>query len=593
MHLIDAVGKNPHHNYICVHHEQSSAFAADAYSRIKGVPGVCYLTAGPGGPNAITGILEAWLDSSPLICISGQSKVSQTVKHSKIKGLRQFGTFECDILPIIKSITKYQAFLTDAKNIAQVMEEAYYYATEGRPGPVFIDIPIDIQGAKVDPNHTLIDHKFKENKVDPQTNPLNFLHLSESRFDEIIELIQEAKNPVLFGGRGLKVAQLENEFIDLAETLSIPMVTTPFAVDAVPYDHHLFMGHPSLKGDRTGNFIIQKSDLIICLGNSLHVMTTGYDVASFAPKAKIILIDIDPAILERQEVRVEMKIQGSLENFFKLFNAKKNQLTTSQNNEWVTFCQGLKKQFVVTKENHPRVKKNNQDFSINYYDIIDELSEHMPKEGCLVTDAGLAYYLVGQALRVKKGQRVINSGGLGTMGFALPAAIGAWAAEQENKSLDPIICLTGDGSLQTNIQEFASIRQNNMNILCLVVNNGGYVSIRNTQNNYFEGNLVGSSKDSGVWLPNLKDIANTYKIDYERFETLNDLKENFKSIFSKTGPLICEIFTDKEAQVIPTVQSQKLSDGTMISKPFHDMYPYLDRSVILKIMEGELPNVTA
>lgn len=569
MHLIDAVGKCPNLSYVCNHHEQASAMAADAYARKTGEIGACYLTAGPGGINAITGLVGAWLDSSPIFCISGQSKVSQTVRNSKICGLRQFGTFEVDILPIVQPITKYSAFIDDPLSIKYHLEKAFYLATSGRPGPVWIDIPIDVQGARID-IESLNSFTAPENQ---NNNDI------DNKFKIAIERLKIAKRPVILAGHGVKAANQVAQFRKLINKLNIPVLTTPFAVDLLEYDNTNLIGHPSVKGDRAGNLAIQNADYILSIGNSFHVMTTGYELDKFAPKAFKVMFDIDESIFQRQEISIDLKIKMDIKSVIEELDSLVAEIQEDANSDWKNYCLNLKKKLAVQFEPHKRVLLKGGSSSVSYYDVLDKLSDILPVKSTLVTDAGSAFYLVGQAFR-SKGQTLISSGGLGCMGFALPASIGAADAEPNH----PVICLTGDGSMQTNIQELATIKVNEHNIKVIVINNNGYVSIRNSQINYFDKNYVGSSPDSGVWLPELQKVASAYEIEYSSCTALDDLDRSIENLFLHNGPNVLEIFIDQEFEVIPTVASQKLENGTMLSKPLHDMYPFFSTEKLKSYM---------
>jgi acetolactate synthase-1/2/3 large subunit len=575
MHLIDAVGRCPNMSYVCNHHEQASAMAADGFARKTGKIGACYLTAGPGGTNAVTGVVGAWLDSSPVFCISGQSKLSQTIRGSGISDLRQFGTFEVDFIPIVESITKYTAFIDDPSRIKYHMEKAFYLATTGRPGPVWIDVPINIQGAMIN-----IDDLEGFNSEDEFTE----LAFEKEKFRFALEKLSKAKKPVILAGHGVKASNQVEKFRQLVETLNIPVLTTPFAVDLLPYDSGVLVGHPSVKGDRAGNLAIQNADFILSLGNSFHVMTTGYEVDEFAKGAYKVMLDVDSANFRRQEIHIDLEVNGDIKDALSLMEKEFNLITRPKSSKWLDYCLGLKFKLPVYSEPHKRLAFGEGDLTVNFYDVLNELSIQLEINSTLVTDAGSAFYLVGQAFR-PKGQTVINSGGLGSMGFALPAAIGASNAAPE----ECVVCLTGDGSLQTNIQELATIKSNNQNIKIIIINNNGYVSIRNSQDNYFDGHLVGSSYNSGVWIPPLDKIAEAYGIAYNSCSGLNELNENINALLKTSGPSILEVFTPQDFEVIPTVASQKLEDGSMVSKPLHDMSPFLTEEELSSYMfDGSL-----
>jgi acetolactate synthase-1/2/3 large subunit len=557
MHLLDAISRKERLHYYCNHHEQAGAMAAEAYARRSGKLGVCYATSGPGGTNTITGIVGAWQDSSPVLFVTGQSKVSQTIRGTKREGLRQFGTFEVDIVPIVESITKYAAFVDDAKSIRFHLEKACYLAMSGRRGPVLLDIPVDIQGALIDPE-----------ELPGFTPPENFALQAFTQFqiDEIFAKLKTARRPLILAGHGVRCSESVEPFRALIEHLQIPAVTTPLAADLLPYDHPLYVGHPGMKGDRPGNFAIQMADVLLVIGSSLHVTTTGYELKEFAPNCYKIFVDPDEKVLQREEVGVDLKIQSDIKPFILALTEAAGAGPGKSNAAWISHCQKLKRELSPMKEPHGFRKD-----SLNYYDLIDQLSERLDGTETITADAGSAFYVVGQAFRTKGQQRVIVSGALGTMGFAVPAATGCSIAAPKLNT----ICVTGDGSLQTNIHELATIHHNQLNVKMFIVNNDGYVSIRNTQNNFFAGHLAGTSQSSGVSFPDLRKIADAYSIPYFSARTPAELKVAMNETLATKGPAICEVFTPPQQEILPTVSSMRLPDGSMRSKPIHDMYPFM------------------
>jgi acetolactate synthase-1/2/3 large subunit len=579
MHLIDAVGRRTRLGYVCNHHEHAGALAAEGYARETGQLGVCYATSGPGASNTVTGVVECWQDSVPVLFVSGQSKLSQTIQGSKIYGLRQFGTFEVDIISIVKPITKYAAFLDDPAQIRFHLEKACALATSGRPGPVFIDVPVDVQGALIDPEKLVGYREASEAPNQP----------ADSVMDEVVDRLAAARRPLILAGHGIRAAGAVEKFRELSARLNVPVATTQLAADLLPYDHPLYVGHPGMKGDRPGNLAVQCADVILSLGSSLHVLTTGYELDRFAPTAYKIQVELDENVLKREQVGVQKKIACGIPEFLdclerRLANRSTPNKTLVASGAWHERCLLWKRELSVRKEPHARPNG-----AINYYDLNDALSDLCADTDTVVTDAGSAFYVIGQAFRTKKGQRVIISGALGAMGHALPLALGAAAAAPEKK----IVCVTGDGSFQTNIQELATIAHHKFNIAIFVVNNDGYVSIRNTQKNFFGGFLVGTDPKSGVTMPDLEKIASAYGIPYRVARDLNSLTDTVREALCESGPVLCEVFTAPIQEIIPTVSSFKRPDGTMESKPLHDMYPFLDPALLEKYMMKDESAISA
>jgi len=559
MHLVDAIGRQEGLEYCCNHHEQVGAIAADAYARISGRLGVCYATAGPGATNTITGITGAWQDSSPVLYISGQSKLSQTIRGMQLDELRQFGTFEVDIIPMIESITKYSAFIDDAKKIRYHLEKACYLALTGRQGPVFLDIPIDIQGALIDPN-----------ELEGFTPPVES---NVEKFDSkwIIEKLSTAKRPVILAGHGVRCSGKAQEFLELVELLRVPTITTSFALDLLSFNHEFYIGHPGMKGDRAGNLAVQSADLVLVIGSSLHVTTTGYEVDQFAPHAEIIFIEPDEMVHKRQEVTIDHHIRCDVAEAIGSLLAASKEITQTYKSDWHQLCLKSKNELAVSKEQRPG---NTED--IDFYHIIDQLSDLSTEDDILTYDAGLAYYVIGQSFRTKLGQRIISSGSLGAMGFAFPAVTGACFAAPDKR----ILTVLGDGSMMTNIHELATFRKYKLNAKIFVVNNGGYSSIRNTQANFFDNFIVGCDAETGVFIPSVESLAKTFDLPYFSCKNQNQLQETLTSTLETDGPVVCEIFTPTTQQITPTVSSVKLADGSMRSRPLHDMAPFLDNEVL-------------
>ena len=561
MYLLDAVALHPQVSVVAHHHEQAAAMAAEGYARFTGKLGVCFVTSGPGAPNAVTGVVGSWLDSMPLLVISGQAKLSQTNHFRQIKGLRQFGAYDVDSVSIMKPITKYATLVTNPNAIRYELEKAVHFATTGRPGPVFLDLPLDIQGALVDPDQL--------DGYTPEESSKNMI--AEGMLRDLVKLIEGAKRPVILAGHGIRCAGAYESFVELVEKLKIPVVTTQMATDLLGHEDPLFVGRCGVKGDRAGNLAIQTSDLILVLGSSLHVTTTGYEMPLFAPNATKIQVDPDVGTLAREDVGVQIKICASLNEFIPdLCGLIQSRDISASNPLWIERCQIWKKELSVSKEPHKRSKNK-----VNYYDLIDELSIASNPSDVLVTDAGSAWYLISQAYKVQKGQRVILSGGLGTMGFAMPCATGLSSA-----GADRVLCITGDGSAMTALHELAVFKANKLNIKLIIANNDGYASIRNTQNAYFNGRLSATGPESGLAFPDFEKVSQSLGVPYRVISNPGELKDGIDEALNSTGPFVLEVLTDKLQEIIPTVTTLRHDDGRLESKPLDEMAPLLDQKVI-------------
>lgn len=557
MYLLDSISRVEGVDVISNHHEQASAMAAEAYARETTSLGVCYATSGPGGPNTVTGMVGAWQDSAPVLFITGQSKISQTIRGTNSMGLRQFGAFEVDIVPIVQSITKYAVFLSDPEAIRYHLEKAIGLALSGRPGPVLMDIPLDVQGAIIRPADLIgCSETFYLGRI-----------LSDDVVHKIVDKIKSARRPLILAGHGIRSSGAVALFRSLVKTLNVPVVTTQLAKDLMTYENDLFVGHPGVRGDRAGNFAVQNADLILSIGCSLHVSTTGYELDQFAPNAYKIQIDLDEAVMYREGVGINQKVVCDATTFLnKLNDIVSVDKDPIKHGEWHQRCVYWKHHFAVINENHAQ-----RDDFINYYSFVDQLSDILAGNETIVGDAGSAYYVIGQAFKTKGDQRVIVSGALGSMGYALPASIGVAASDRNLK----VICITGDGSLQMNLQELQTVRHNDLNIKLFVVNNDGYLSIRNTQDAFFSGHHAGSSRSSGVSMPPLDKISAAYDIPHVSCRRSCDLRSVISDALRARGPIICEIFALPKQEIIPAVSSIRLPNGTMQSKPIHDMYPFL------------------
>lgn len=553
MHLVDTLGRPGGLGYVTQHHEQASAMAADGYARRGGRLGVCYATSGPGATNVVTGLVGAWQDSTPLLFLTGQSKSTQTIQKSGIKGLRQFGTFEVDIVPVVKSMTKYAVMVMDPHTIRYHLEKALHLATTGRPGPVLLDLPLDIQGAMIDPDEL-------EGFI-PETAATA---IDSLQITEVVRILSAARRPLILAGYGVRCAGAVSSFRNLVDQLGVPVVTSQLGKDVMFFDHPLFVGHPGPKGDRSGNLAVQTADLILSIGCSLHSQTTGWENELFAPDAVKIQVEIDPAVLAREQVGVSLKIQAGCSQFIQALADQSIIMPDLQ--RWQDCCASWKDRFQVGAEPHVRSTA-----AINYYDFVEALNRALGEDDCVVADAGSAFYVMGQALRIKPRQRFLSSGSLGAMGFALPAANGAAATGQPGS----VVCVTGDGSLMTNLHELATMKEFALDVKLFVINNDGYVSMRNTQRDFCNGHYVGADAASGVFIPGIEALARSFDLAYIRCDVHEDIEAKIRKVLDVKGPIVCEVVAMRDQQIIPAVISIKLDDGRMRSAPLHNMFPHL------------------
>ncbi|MEA3493983.1 MAG: thiamine pyrophosphate-binding protein [Candidatus Margulisiibacteriota bacterium] len=556
MHLVDSVGRNPDLNYVCCLHEQVASFAATAYAQYTNNIGVALVTTGPGSTNAITGVAAAWTDSIPTLILSGQVKRPDICKGT---GLRTFGFQEIDIVSIVKPITKYAVTVIEPKEIKYHLDKACYLARTGRPGPVWLDIPLDVQASMIDEDKL---SSFKADKNEPENN-------LTGKVLKIIEMVNKSERPVIIAGYGIKVTESEKEFIELVKKLNIPVLTTWKALDLLPEDFNLYFGRPGCIGQRGANFIQQNSDLIISIGARLDYGQIGFSHETFAREAKKVVIDVDAAELKKFKFKLDEGINASADKFLKEFLEQSDKVEKVDRNPWLKRCAEWKNRYPVVLPQH----WDKKDY-VSTYALVDELSNISKENDLFVPEnSGAASEIVMQALKIKSGQRVIATNSLGSMGSGLPASIGACVASGKKNTISVI----GDGGLQMNIQDLETVARLKLPIKYFILNNDGYGSIRNTQRNYFNGLYVASDPSSGVTTPDLKKIADAYEIKYALILNNSEIKEQVKASLSSDGPVICEVMVDPEEPTMPKLKSQVKPDGSMVSKPLEDLWPFLDR----------------
>ena len=559
MHLIDSLGKNKNLEYVCNHHEQACAIAAEGYARVSNKIGIAYVTTGPGGTNAITGIYGAWVDSIPMMIISGQVKFQTTIVSQPELNLRQLGDQEVNIVDIVRPITKYTVMITDKNSIKFHLQKAVYEAKHGRPGPVWLDVPLDIQGAMVD-EADLIEFEIPE---EPKF---------DTKIPQILDALKVAERPVIIAGNGVTLAGANEDFLKLIKILKIPVISTFARYDIVRNDHELFFGRYGTIGNRAANFVVQNSDLIIAIGARLNIRAVSYNWEFFGREAKKILVDIDQNELDKKTIAADIKIKSDAKVFISdLRSALKDKLDFGA---WLEICKNYRKNYPTIEPFRQNVKE-----WVDSYNFFDVLSNHK-RDLVYVFGNGTACVSSYQSLRIYENQKVVVNSGCASMGYDLPAAIGACFANGKKDT----ICVTGEGSLQMNIQEFQTIIHNKLPIKIFVLNNAGYISIRNTQNNFFKGHKVGSDKDSGVSFPDTVKLAQAYGFEACRIENQLNLKRELEEILSKPGAIVCEIMLSSTEKMEPKLSSKIKPDGKMISKPLEDMFPFLPREEFYKNM---------
>jgi acetolactate synthase-1/2/3 large subunit len=563
MHLTDGVACNPKLRAICVHHEQSAAMALEAYARTNESFAVGYFSTGPAALNALTGLGGAWQDSVPCMFISGQVKRAECTHTAGIPGLRQFGVQELDIIPVVTSLCKYAAHISDPKAIRYELEKATAIAKQGRPGPVWLDIPMDVQSAMID-EASLIG--YSESYSAPS--------LSRDDLTTLTDALKSAKRPVIIAGRGVRLAGAQATLKALATTFNIPVVTPYLGIDNLRHDLDVYIGKTGVKGDRAANFAMQNSDLIIAIGTSLHVSVVGYEYQQFARAAKIIVVDIDLTSHRKKTIKIDRLVHSdakiALDSILSELTANH---AVSQSLEWLNRCVAWKNKYPVCLPEYETLKGE-----INVYSFMDRISALSRAGDVFIGDAGSAIYAVSQGVKLTKdNQRYIPSSAMATMGYTVPAAIGVSAALGDRR----VIAITGDGSLQQNIQELQTILHYQLPVKLFIWNNDGYLSIRASQKNYFKERYIGEGARSGVSIPDTLKICAAYGIPSSRVSELNDLDEAIELALESDGPYVLEIMTPPEQLIIPTVSSKINADGSMSSRPLEDMAPFLDRTEYL------------
>ena len=557
MHLNHSLGRHPGLECIFNHHEQACAMGAEAYCRLTNRLALVNVTTGPGGTNAITGVYGAWTDSIGMVVVSGQVKFETTIRSTGLP-LRQYGDQEIDIVEVVRPITKYAEMVTDPRSIRYHLEKAFYLARSGRPGPCWLDIPLDLQGAMI-----------KENELvgftpSSQDSAITRKHLTQI-IPEVIAKLKSSLRPVIFAGGGVRISGQHETFLALVDKLGIPVVTGWNAHDVITNDHPLYVGRPGTVGDRAGNFAVQNSDFLLILGSRLNIRQVSYNWKSFARNAFKVWVEVDEVELSKPSVKPDLPIVAPLEEFLPQLLEYSYTGVSKAHSEWLTWNKERQIKYPVVLPEYWESEK------INPYCFMDVLFSLLPENQVIVSANGSACVTSFQAAKIKSGQRLWTNSGCAAMGYELPAAIGACMAASRNT----VICLAGDGSIMMNLQELQTIIGNTLPIKIFLLNNNGYSSIRQTQHNFFRGQEIGSGPDSGVSFPRFQKISQAFDLPYFSCVQHSDMTNTISSALSIAGPCLVEVFVDPLTPFAPKLSSRVRPDGSIESPSLEDLSPFL------------------
>lgn len=563
MHLNDSLGKSADLNFVTNLHEQASAIAAEAYAKVTENLGVAMVTAGPGGTNAVTGVAGAWLDSTPCLFVSGQVKRDDLKRDS---GVRQRGVQEIGITDIVGPVTKYAVTITNPDSVRYHFDKAIFLARSGRPGPVWLDLPLDVQAADVDVE-SLSGFSDPADAAGPPD-------LTE-HVERTLALLKSSRRPALLIGNGVRLAGARTEIRELIDRLQIPVLTTWLALDLIPDSHPLFAGRPGSVAPRGANFTIQTCDLLLAIGARLDNVLCGYSQSNFAKHAKKVVVDIDAAELRKFPWEPDISVNADAMVFITGLLSRLGSGRSSADSRWLEQVKDWKERFPIVLPEH-RANAGR----VSVYGLSDILSEELTPGDVFVNgSSGSAIEILLHSFRIREGQRFLHTTALGAMGFAVPASIGACIAAGKRR----VVVADGDGGFQFNIQELETIRRLNLPIKFFVLNNQGYSSIRGPQRNYF-GRLVASDDSSGLTLPDLERISSAWNIPFRRISDASNLREKVRETLRSPGPIICDVNLIPDEDRVPRIYSRIRDDGSMESSPIEDLYPPLRREELASIM---------
>jgi len=571
MHLNDSVGACKRIEYVCNLHEQAAAMAAETYGKVTGDVGVCLVTTGPGGTNAVTGVAGAWLDSTPALFISGQ------VKRADLKGdsgVRQVGVQEVDIVSIVAPITKYAVTVVEPETIRYHLEKAVHLARHGRPGPVWIDIPLDVQGASIDADSLVGFDPAELASSSPPDEESQGASLRD-QVAQTIAWLNESERPILLVGNGVRLGRAEAKLYEVVRALGIPVLSTWLAHDLIEEAHPLYVGRPGPVAPRGANFALQNSDFMLSVGARLDLVVTGYAPDNFARAARKVMVDVDPAELRKMGDSIHLPVLADACAFLEELLRQRGAVEQVDRSGWLARCLEWKTKYPVVLQEYRDLPDR-----VSTYVLADVLSDVTADDDVIVSGssgAGIEIFLL--AYRARTGQRVLITTALGAMGYGVPACIGACLAAGRRRT----ICVDGDGGLQLNIQELETIRRLGLPIKLFVLSNDGYASIRTSQERYF-GRLAGADASSGVTLPPLQKVVEAYGLTYARIENQRALADEVTRVLEFPGPIVCEVMTPADQPRAPSLASMRRPDGSMVSKPLEDLWPFLEREEFLSNM---------
>lgn len=561
MHLLDSMGSHPSIRYYCNYHEQASAIAAEGWARVANRPAGCLVTLGPGAVNALAGVVGAWFDSVPMVVVTGQVRRDLIADYGKI---RQMGPQEGPTVALVSPVTKYAKTVMDPLEVRYVVEKALWLAVNGRPGPVWIDIPLDVQGAMIDESQL---RGFDPAEMGPGWDRAAL----SAQVSEVLALLGRSRRPVIVGGTGVHMGGAHEQFLRLAETLGLPVVLPYTAKDLIPEDHPLNFGIFGTAGQRRANFAVQNCDFLLSCASGFSLSKVGFNFKGFAPKARKVMVDVDPGQLHHQVIKPDLPILADVRAFLDEVIRQVEGRRFEFSPKWLPACRRWRERYPIIVPDFLQAKDH-----VNSYVFMDRLADHMSERDVVVAGNGLDTVTYYQSFKVKRGQRTMTSNNWGSMGWDLPLSIGTCLANQRR----PTVCVTGDGSIQWNIQELLFLQHHRLPVKVFVFNNQGYSSIRATQNAFFNGRFVGADRASGVANPDFAKLAGAYDVAYFRIDSHEDLDRVIPQVLASAGPALCEVKIAVEQGISPKASAFRRADGTLESRPLEDMAPFLPREEI-------------